>query len=125
VSDNNLNPPDASGKLPPEVIAKHEAAKARRRQLKKQHAELFQQLRDCLFRHDPMRLNFGSNDDEYEPEVGTILPRLHTCTSEKDVLKVVYEEFKVWFAGGWGAGRKASYRAVSAEIWRLWNQAKK
>ena len=38
--------------------------------------ELFAELRECFFKHDPIGINRESNQDEYDPEVGTIIPRL-------------------------------------------------
>jgi hypothetical protein len=48
-------------------------------------------------------------------ETGTILPRLRTCESSTDVLRVVHEEFCRWFAGS--AGR---YAKIADETWQLW-----
>ena len=44
-------------------------------------------------RHDPVGINFESNTDEYEPEVGTILPQLRSCKSADDVRRMVDREF--------------------------------
>ena len=47
-----------------------------RRQLKAEYGALFDSITALLFRHDPIGINFEDNVDEYEPETGTILPRL-------------------------------------------------
>jgi hypothetical protein len=64
-----------------------------RRELKVKFGLLFDSTSALLFRHDPVGINFEHNTDEYEPKVGTILPRPHECQSADDVLAVVYEEF--------------------------------
>jgi len=80
---------------------------------------LFVNLQQCLFRHDLVGINFETNVDEYDPEVGTIIPRLPDCKSQEDVLNVVHEEFVNWF-GVDVAGPKMKYEAVSEEIWKIW-----
>ena len=47
-----------------------------RRKLRAENKALFDEINEILFRHDPMGISFGDNTDEYDLEVGTILPRL-------------------------------------------------
>ena len=75
----------------------HEEILEERRLLKVEYRHLFDDVQSLLFRHDPVRINFDTNTDEYGPEVGTILPRLRGCTSANDVCRVVHEEFVRWF----------------------------
>lgn len=44
--------------------------------LKKTQPNLFNEVNDLFFEFDPIGINYDTNLDEYEPEVGTILPRL-------------------------------------------------
>jgi hypothetical protein len=88
------------------------------RLLKAQYGELFDAIVALLFRHDPIGINFDVNIDEYEPEAGTILPRLRTCHSPDDTLRVVYEEFVRWFDSS--AGPQERYSQISNDIWQLW-----
>ncbi len=90
-----------------------------RRRLRMAYGELDGDAAALLFRHDPIGINFDTNPDEYEPEVGTILPKLRICESASDVLQVVHEEFVRWF-GPITAGPKERYVEISAEIWQLW-----
>ncbi len=90
-----------------------------RRRLKAEYRELYDQVAELLFRHDPEGINYETNTDEYEPEVGTILPRLRGCHSEDDALRVVHEEFVRWF-GADTAGRRERYAKIATEIWQLW-----
>jgi hypothetical protein len=94
-----------------------------RRRLKAEYRELFADVAALLFRHDPIGINFDTNTDEYEPEVGTILPRLRTCRSEEDTLQVVHEEFIHWFGSEIGTSRD-KYAKIAAEIWQLWQAGK-
>src|SRR5271165_501808 len=92
-----------------------------RRQLKSEYGELFDAISALLFRADPIGISFDNeNTDEYDPEVGTILPRLKNCASADDVLRVVYEEFVRWFDGEDTAGPRERYQPIATEIWQLW-----
>ncbi|MBI3874868.1 MAG: hypothetical protein HY300_02665 [Verrucomicrobia bacterium] len=71
-----------------------------------------------LFRHDPIGINSKTNTDEYEPEAGTILPRLRDCRSEADVCRVVHEEFVCWFDSR-TAGPREHYAKIAADLWQL------
>jgi hypothetical protein len=92
-----------------------------RRRLKAEYRELFNEVSALLFRHDPMNINFATNANEYEPEVGTILPRLRTCGSAQDVHRMVYEEFVRWF-GAENAGSLEHYEKIAIEIWKHWQR---
>jgi len=91
-----------------------------RQQLKRQYGQLFERVSTLLFVHDPVGINFETNVDEYEPEVGTILPRLSSCQSAKEVKQVVYEEFLVWFDSD-TVGPEEQYDSIASEIWELWS----
>lgn len=72
-------------------------ASVERQRLKRDYAGMFDDLAAYLYEYDPMGLNYGINPDEYEPEVGTILPRVLDAQSAADVVVVVREEFERWF----------------------------
>lgn len=93
----------------------------KRRRLKAEYGKLFDKIAAQLFHRDPIGIGAGAPADEYEPETGTILPRLRNCHSEDDARKVVHEEFVRWF-GVETAGPEESYREISSEIWQLWLQ---
>jgi hypothetical protein len=95
-----------------------------RKRLRSEYRELFDSVSSLLFRHDPIEINFETNTDEYEPEVGTILPRLRDCASEADVLRVVHEEFVRWFDPD-TAGSADRYEEISKEIWQHWLEFQK
>jgi hypothetical protein len=93
--------------------------KRERDALRQQYDSLFDRIAAILFESDPMGINYGTNTDEYEPEAGTILPRLRHAGTVEDVEAVVHEEFVRWF-GAEEAGPRENYRAVSATIWEAW-----
>lgn len=86
--------------------------------LKREYKQLYEDLLEIYFRHDPIFINYGDNADEYSPEVGTILPKLKNCNSQSDVLDVIYEEFVRWF--GEDAGERIEYEKIASETWRKW-----
>src|SRR5258708_5072212 len=72
-------------------------ARTARKRLKDEYAALFEDLSALLYQVDPMGLNFGVTPDEYEPEVGTILPRIFDAQEPDVIAAVIREEFDVWF----------------------------
>jgi hypothetical protein len=90
----------------------------RRARLRKAYGELYDELSRLLFDTDPMRINFGDNTDEYEPEVDTILPRLAGCQGKVEVQAVLYEEFSRWF-GAEEAATVESYPELAERVWEL------
>jgi hypothetical protein len=69
----------------------------RRTELRERYRVAYDGLSKILFTEDPVGINFEENTDEYEPEVGTIIPRLGDCRSVDDVRRIVHEEFVKWF----------------------------
>ncbi len=94
---------------------------AERMRLKTEFGELFHEVAALLFRHDPIRIKLENNTDEYEPETGTILPKLRSCSSADDVRKVVHREFCRWFNADI-AGPEHHYDKIATEIWELWRR---
>jgi hypothetical protein len=94
---------------------------AERKRLRAQYRALYDDVASLLFRCDPIGINFESNTDEYEPEVGTILPRLRSCRSADDVRRVVHEEFVRWF-DPLIAGSEEQYSQIAMEIWARWQR---
>ena len=94
-----------------------------RRLLKAEYGRFFEEICALLFRHDPIGINFETNEDEYEPEAGTILPRLRICRSVDDVRRVVHEEFVRWFDAD-TAGPQEHYARIAAEMWECWQRFK-
>lgn len=114
-----MQPKDQGGdEWPPEVVEKVTRDREAREAVRQHHPSLFAAVSAAMFRYDPIGVNFESNTDEYDPEAGTVIPRLSTCTSADDVENVLKEEFSRWF-GADIAGR-AQYTALAEEIWRLW-----
>lgn len=96
-----------------------ELIKLERSELRRKYGQLFDNVSSILFVADLQGINFETNIDEYEPEVGTILPRLTQAKSVNDVALIVCEEFSKWF--GDGETRTVSqYNEVAEQIWREW-----
>jgi len=96
-----------------------------REQLRSQAPELFNRVLKILQRHDPMGIYEEDmpHRDAYDPEVGTIVPRLPAASSAEDVQTIVYEEFVRWFYtpfGGSIAKSRAAYEKIAHEIWAVW-----
>jgi hypothetical protein len=88
----------------------------RHKELRERYAVAYDRLSKILFTEDPVGINFEENTDEYEPEVGTILPRLGHCRSVDAVRRIVHEEFVKWFDVV-TAGPPEKYQTVARRIW--------
>ncbi len=90
-----------------------------RTEFKWRFGTLFDEVSAALLAADPLGINTGGNIDEYDPEAGTILPRLQDAHSADDVQVIVYEECCRWF-GMENAGASGRYEEVSEIIWEAW-----
>jgi hypothetical protein len=92
----------------------------RRNQLipRQRYPNLHRGLTELLYRHDPVGLAAaGAPRDEYEPEVGTIIPRLKHANTLDDVRRIVHREFLRWFDAEEATGPESSHNAIAQEIW--------
>jgi hypothetical protein len=87
--------------------------------LKLQFGALFDEVSAALFAADPVGINSGGNTDEYDPQAGTIIPRLREAHSADNVQVILFEEFFRWF-GKESAGDIGRYEEVSEIIWEAW-----
>jgi hypothetical protein len=97
------------------------AERDQRRQVKDEYARLYAAATHLFFTVDPMGINFESNSDEYEPEVGTVLPRLESAESVDDVVRILREEFHRWFGDVFDG---QSTDRLAPELWSLWQEWK-
>ena len=95
-----------------------ENERAARETLRSESPDLFASVSAILFECDPIGINFEDNTDEYDPEAGSIIPRLSDCSSEADTRKMIHEEFTRWFSDT--AGDENRYTECARKIWQLW-----
>lgn len=99
-----------------------EGRRRRQESLKAAYGILYTEVSRLLHGADPIRLiEIGAPDDEYDPEVSTILPRLREARSSDDVQRIVHEEFIRWFDAEI-AGPATDYGAVAKDIWEVWEK---
>jgi hypothetical protein len=104
-----------------DLATEGERIRGARARLREEYRGLYAAVSAILFEEDPIGINFETNADEYEPEVGTILPRLGSCRSVADVQRVTQEEFVRWF-GRVEAGPVERYRRIAERIWEEWEK---
>jgi hypothetical protein len=103
-----------------EVRRRAEQIRSERQRTKDRFRDVYNDARKIINRHDPVGLiRIGAPDDEYEAEVGTILPRLQGARSSQDVQQIVHEEFRRWF-GSSARWSTVDYEVMAREIWELW-----
>src|SRR5436190_15115584 len=91
----------------------------RQKALKAAHGRLYTEVSRLLREAAPIRLiTIGAPDDEYDPEVSTILPRLREARSAAEVQRII-EEFVHWFDADI-AGPITHYAEVAGKIWGVW-----
>jgi len=71
-----------------ERMSERDELRQHREELRRRYGAAYNRLSSLLFEEDPVGINFEHNADEYEPEAGTILPRLRSCGSVADVREV-------------------------------------
>lgn len=96
------------------------ADKRERKKLRARYESLFDDMAAMLFEVDPAGINDETNTNEYEPEVGTVLPRLREATNEDDVRRILLEEFDRWFDHGGYDVEKTGI--VATRLWALWRE---
>lgn len=90
-----------------------------RKQIKQGYENLYNEVLEILWRHDPIGLGYIS--DEYVPETGTILPRIKEASSHAELRNIIYQEFVKWFNEEL-AGKEENYNQIAHEIWECWNK---
>lgn len=93
-----------------------------KRVAKEAYESLYREVRAILNAHDPVYLiASGCPNDEYEPEVRTILPRLGEASDAAGVQVILREEFVRWF-GGVGMFSYEEFAPAAEEIWSAWER---
>ena len=77
-------------------------------------------MAEIVARHDPIGLlAAGAPADEYEPEVGSLVPRLAEAATAAELLRIVHEELVRWF-GDRLAGPAERHTALADDLWSRW-----
>lgn len=88
-----------------------------KRAARRRHKALADAVTRAVNDADPIGLlSMGAPDDEYSPEIGTIVPRLATAADASDIARIMREEFVRWFNEG-AAGPEDVYAAPARRIW--------
>ena len=96
--------------------------RAEREALRREFGRLYLVVSKALCEADPLGLiAIGAPPDEYEPEVGTVLPRLQEARSVDGMNRILHEEFVRWF-GADIAGPAELYAPAAQTLWRQRSQ---
>ncbi len=99
-------------------IQEMKTSMAAREKLIAEHGDLFKEVSALLFRHDPQTIAYPGNEDEYDSEAATIIPRLSECHNAQDCSRVIHEEFSKWFAGR--VRSLEYYQELGAAVFETW-----
>ena len=82
-------------------------------------------VEEIFERHDPLALITDDPDveEEYGPEIATILARLPSAESEGDARRIVHEVLAEWFEGV-DVGPESKYDAMASELWAAWQTSR-
>lgn len=97
----------------------HEDPSERRTRLQATYGRLYTDVLNLIQQADLVGIAYVA-DDEYEPEVSTILPRLHHADNELDIATIIREEFDTWFYEGSTRHNDDRIAWAAQEIWRVW-----
>lgn len=86
------------------------------------HDILFHRIRSIINTLDPLGIvTDRSAEDEYDAQVGSILPRLQEAHAPEDVRDIVKSEFARWFEAHLISDWEPPYNAVES-IWHEWQR---
>lgn len=92
-------------------------ARREREVTRARYAGLFDEALALFFMVDPAGINFETNTDEYDAEVGTVLPRMEEAASADDVREILAQEFDQWLGGSYEPSR---LDRLASDLWPLW-----
>ena len=79
----------------------------------------YNKLKEIINRHDPVGLlELDAPQNEYDPEIGTLLPRIKKATTEDEIAKIVVEEFTKWFGKEIFKGKEDVVTNIAKDIYQ-------
>ncbi|MBI2934088.1 MAG: hypothetical protein HYY29_00805, partial [Chloroflexi bacterium] len=88
-----------------------------KRKLECEYGRLYDEIVRILYRHDPIGIGMATDGppNEYEPEAGSIIPRLKGVSTVAELSAILREEFIWWFDQDL-AGPMETYVPIAEEI---------
>ena len=83
--------------------------------------DLYAAVEAAFVQHDPLGLVSDDPDveDEYGPEITTVLERLPRAHDEDDARRIIHAVLAEWFEGV-DIGPEERYRELAAHVWSAW-----
>ena len=89
--------------------------------VRSQQPLLLRHIAAILYECDPACLNFGCNDDEYDPEAISIIYELQNAKGAEDVANIVIQEFQAWLGEDLSPFRaNDKFIRMCRSIWMAW-----
>jgi hypothetical protein len=92
--------------------------------IKRTKGDLFYAIRALINRYDPIGLlALGAPEDEYDPEVKTIVYQVHDAVTVHEIQDLIYTEFLRWFGEESIIGSWESYHEIAIQLYTLKNES--
>ena len=92
--------------------------KREKKAARSKYETLFAAVARAINEADPKSLlELGCPPDEYDPEIGTITPRVAKAANADEIRVIIFEEFERWF-GADSAGPVAAFDEAAQHIWQ-------
>jgi hypothetical protein len=89
--------------------------------LRQKYGELYDQLSEILFLHDPVGLAaLGAPEDEYSVEVKEFLPHLQEIKSLPALSQLLYDVFVRMFSKEMISQQKIMFDPIAEDIWEAY-----
>lgn len=76
-------------------------------------------LKRIINKYDPIHLlSLGAPEDEYDPEIKSILKRLNNEQNQGEIERIITEEFNYWFGEDIIKGNELAFKKIAREIFK-------
>ena len=90
------------------------------KEVKQSHADIFFSVREIISKHDPIGLMaIGAPEDEYDPEVKTIVYQIKNVHTLEQIQDLLHQEFMRWLNEKSIVGERESYLEMAKDLHHL------
>lgn len=79
---------------------------------------LINELQKIFNKCDPIGIYYEENNDEYDPEIQSILTKIKIGMDKSQLYELIYREFVYWFDKE-TVGEKKDYDSLTEEVYKI------